>query len=151
MTRVTCRLTAKNRDQLWNRTVGNRVWANFFNLRIGAEFRRLRIFDSHTLTVAQLRTKLRCHQCICHSTKSTSFRRQQNQPRQAALMRLSYLPLPLSSLICYTVYTYGESDIISMPVGFRRHVVGKTLRNDFHCVIAEIRFVGKLVIIGTFS
>ena len=29
MTYVTCRLTAKNRDQLWNPTLGNRVWATF--------------------------------------------------------------------------------------------------------------------------
>jgi len=29
MTHVTCRLTAKNRDQLWNPTLGNRVWAMF--------------------------------------------------------------------------------------------------------------------------
>jgi len=26
---VTCRLAAKNRDQLWNLTLGNRVWATF--------------------------------------------------------------------------------------------------------------------------
>jgi len=29
MTYVTCRLTAKNRDQLRNPTLGNRVWATF--------------------------------------------------------------------------------------------------------------------------
>ena len=29
MTHVTCRLTAKNRDQLWNHTLDNRVWATF--------------------------------------------------------------------------------------------------------------------------
>jgi len=29
MTHVTCRLTAKNRDQLPNPTLGNRVWATF--------------------------------------------------------------------------------------------------------------------------
>jgi len=29
MTRITCRLTAKNRDQLRNSTLGNRVWATF--------------------------------------------------------------------------------------------------------------------------
>ena len=29
MTHVTCRLTAKNRDQLRNTTLGNRVWASF--------------------------------------------------------------------------------------------------------------------------
>ena len=29
MTHVTCRLTAENRDWLWNPTLGNRVWATF--------------------------------------------------------------------------------------------------------------------------
>ena len=33
---------------------------------------------------------------------------------------------------------------------FRRHLVGKTLINVFHCDSAEIRFVGKIVIIQTF-
>jgi len=45
----------------------------------------------------------------------------------------------------------GDSDVISIPAGFRRHLVGKTLINVSHCDIAEIRFVGKLVIIQTFS
>ena len=45
----------------------------------------------------------------------------------------------------------GYSDVISIPVGFRRHFVGKTLINVFHCDIAEIRFVGKLMIVQTFS
>jgi len=35
MTHATCRLTAKNRDQLRNRTLGNRVWATFPFLRCG--------------------------------------------------------------------------------------------------------------------
>ena len=34
MTHVTCRLTAKHRDQLRNPTLGNRVWATFTFLRI---------------------------------------------------------------------------------------------------------------------
>ena len=41
-----------------------------------------------------------------------------------------------------------------MLVGVRRHPEGKTLTNVFHCNnsnIAEIRFVGKLVILQTFS
>ena len=33
MTHVTCRLTAKNRDQLRNPTLGNRIWATFTFLR----------------------------------------------------------------------------------------------------------------------
>ena len=32
MTHVTCRLTAKNRDQLQNPTLSNRVWATLFTL-----------------------------------------------------------------------------------------------------------------------
>ena len=48
-------------------------------------------------------------------------------------------------------YTWGDSDVTSMPAGFRRHLVGKTLINFFHCDIAEIRFVGNLVIIPIFS
>ena len=34
MTHVTCWLTAKNRDQLRNPTLGNRVWSTFFYLSI---------------------------------------------------------------------------------------------------------------------
>jgi len=33
MTHVTCRLTAKNRDQLQNPTIGNRVWT--FSIAVG--------------------------------------------------------------------------------------------------------------------
>jgi len=29
------------------------------------------------------------------------------------------------------LYTWGDCDVISMPAGFRRHLVGKTLRNVF--------------------
>ena len=36
MTYVTCRLTAKNHDQLGNPTLGNRVWATF--LLVNCEF-----------------------------------------------------------------------------------------------------------------
>jgi len=38
---------------------------------------------------------------------------------------------------------------ISMPVDFCRHLVGKTVRNDCHCDGAEVRFVGKSVILWT--
>jgi len=48
-------------------------------------------------------------------------------------------------------YTYGDGDVISMPAGFRRHLVGKTPINVFHCDIAEMRFIDKIVISQTFS
>ena len=39
MTHVTCRLTAKNQDQLWNTTLGNRVWATItFLCRISQNY-----------------------------------------------------------------------------------------------------------------
>jgi len=47
MTHITCRLTAKNRDQLRNPTLGNRVWASFtFYLRqcvVAAAFNGTRV------------------------------------------------------------------------------------------------------------
>jgi len=46
--------------------------------------------------------------------------------------------------------TWGDSDVISVPAGFRRHLVGKTDK-CFHRDITEIRFVGKLINIQTFS
>ena len=50
-------------------------------------------------------------------------------------------------VIILASYTQGDSDVISTLAGFRRHLVGKTLINVFHCNIAEIRFVRNLVII----
>jgi len=40
-------------------------------------------------------------------------------------------------------YTMGDSDVISMPAGLRRDLVGKTLINVFYCDITEIRFISK--------
>ena len=40
MTHITCRLTAKNQDQLRNRTLGNRVWATFLATQPTAGVRR---------------------------------------------------------------------------------------------------------------
>jgi len=49
------------------------------------------------------------------------------------------------------ILSQGDSDVIAVPAGFRRHLVGGTLRSVYHCDIAEMRFVGKLVIVQTFS
>jgi len=40
-----------------------------------------------------------------------------------------------------TVYK-GDSDVISMPASFRRHLVGKTVIKCFHSDIVEIQKVG---------
>jgi len=73
--------------------------------------------------------------------------------RLASPWALPYCGVSLSLSISerLSLNTQGDSDVMSMPAGFRRHLVRKTLRNVFHCDIAEIRFVGKLVIIQTFS
>ena len=42
-------------------------------------------------------------------------------------------------------YTQGDSDVISMLAGFRRHLVGKTLKKCFSLQCRLIPFVGKLV------
>ena len=41
-----------------------------------------------------------------------------------------------------------DTDVILMPAAFRLHLVGKTVINIFHCDMAEIRFVGELLIIN---
>ena len=45
---------------------------------------------------------------------------------------------------CSWQCTQGDGDVISMPAGFRRRLVGKTLINVFHCDMTEISSVGKL-------
>jgi len=49
MTHVTCRLTAKNRDQLRNPTLDNRVWATFTFLAasIASHGQEVALIDSH--------------------------------------------------------------------------------------------------------
>ena len=56
-----------------------------------------------------------------------------------------------SDFLPHSEYIYSDGDVISVPVGFRRHLVRKTPINVFYWDIAEVRFVGKLVITQTFS
>jgi len=44
MTHVTCMLTATNRDQLWNTTLGNGVWATFTFFYLSGKFRSVSIY-----------------------------------------------------------------------------------------------------------
>jgi len=59
MTRVTCRLTAKNRDQRRNPTLGNLVWATctFFTL-----------LYSHLLVFFMFR-----HKCVCRNIRERTY------------------------------------------------------------------------------
>jgi len=50
MTHVTCRLTAKNRDQLRDPTFGNRVWATFTFLVYILELNRIEVICSRLTT-----------------------------------------------------------------------------------------------------
>jgi len=51
MTHITCRLTAKNRNQLRNPTLGNRVWATFtFLSLVGVKDAGRGVFGRHTLS-----------------------------------------------------------------------------------------------------
>ena len=46
--------------------------------------------------------------------------------------------------VLYRYLCCGNIDVIPVPAGFRRNLVGKTLTNIFYCDIAEIRFLSKL-------
>jgi len=49
------------------------------------------------------------------------------------------------------VSCFFDSRCISMPAGFRRHCVGKTLINVPYCDTASTRLVDQLMIIGRLS
>ena len=42
----------------------------------------------------------------------------------------------ISPIVSASIYVYGDSDAISMPAGFRRHPVGKTLIINVFTVIS---------------
>jgi len=182
MTHVTCRLTAKNRDQLRSPTLNNRVWATFTFLYTEqvkytdkTDYRQTDLQqtgnvwnESHTgkmhgliqvscdgrdvlravrhdrkYVITYASTLSRCmpvidaltSSALSHSTAPKSSAHSLSQQWTASN------PLLATSIHRVTV------TVISMPAGFRRHLVGKTLRNDFHCDSAEIRFVSTLVIV----
>ena len=72
MTHVTCRLTAKNRDQLRNPTLGSRAWATFFSIE-------------------QLRRSVYCTVLLAASRAKT-MDQQQQQPAQVSSSSSSHLP-----------------------------------------------------------
>jgi len=57
------------------------------------------------------------------------------------------------SIVQHNIHTVTvmQFRLISMRADFRRRLVGKTLRSICYCDIAQIRFVGKVMIIRTFS
>ena len=64
MTHVTCRLTAKNRDQLRNPTLGNRVWASF-TFTFFCQHERLLYKRSRMARVCTINAASRCLADLC--------------------------------------------------------------------------------------
>jgi len=52
MTHVACKLTAKNRDQPRNPTLGNRVWATFTFFLLCCHPDETRVFQSVSVTLS---------------------------------------------------------------------------------------------------
>jgi len=50
-----------------------------------------------------------------------------------------------------SVYTQGDSDVVSMPAGFRRHLVGKTLINVFTVISPKYALLASWWLTQTFS
>ena len=64
MTHITCRLTAKNRDQLRNPTLGNRLWATFTFTKTN----RVRYYPSVSHSES---TRPTCHACLSQQQYTT--------------------------------------------------------------------------------
>ena len=74
MTHITCRLTAKNRDQLRNPTLGNRVRATFYLLlRLRQNFEHRRTFDEVAGKVPLVRFNSKTLQDSDVSTDQNNF------------------------------------------------------------------------------
>ena len=72
MTRVTCRLTAKNQDQLRNPTLSNRVWATFTFFGWGENYSKLHMSQIYQqLLLAPLQMLLK------HEVKWQRWKKQQ--------------------------------------------------------------------------
>ena len=70
MTHVTCRLTAKNWDQLRNPTLGNRVWATFtflglVELELGSVLGRMLAFNVKSESVCVCKMVVECVVMLC--------------------------------------------------------------------------------------
>jgi len=73
---------------------------------------------------------------LCHVIIVTAHTSLETVNNFSASISLNKQLVPFYGPRC--IYTYGDSDVISMPADFRRHLLGKTLINVYHCDIAEI-------------
>jgi len=97
--------------------------------------------------------------CRCSTPPATSTSSSSSLPSDTRLeyfehhyFTQSRFDYCISLCDCYTYRATVTSFLfMSMPAGFRRHLVGKALRNIWYCDIAWIRFVGKLMIKLSFS
>jgi len=121
MTHVTCRLTTKNRDQLRNPALGNRVWATFTFFSFGymlANRQTYRETDRRTyhktplpLVAYQERSRTRCLAsvcvcvCVCVTVMSTAdFHVNYNSAKCAA---------PAAASVTTFVYQLNQSILLS--------------------------------------
>jgi len=94
MTHVTCRLTAKNRDQLRNSMLGNRVWATFFtnNSLKSSKSNEKRVSTSQLIFSGKRNRK-----CTASQSEKPPHARTDGQPRninnpRGGLRHTSYRP-----------------------------------------------------------
>ena len=59
MTHVTCRLTAKNQDQLWNPTLGSRVWAIFLTYDLSYDHHKFIVRSTYDVELKRTKISLR--------------------------------------------------------------------------------------------
>ena len=96
MTHGTCRLTAKNRDQLRNRTLGNRVWATFTFQSLNCvarshSFTRREMPASpatsnpHNFRASSLCLSGRCAQCLVTAHRQHAVQNTQSRAAAAAV------------------------------------------------------------------
>jgi len=149
MTHITCRLTAKNRDQLRNPTLGNRVWATFFifsklfykfsiqspHLSDAVSQKFLTIYFStmtmHAPGIFQLNAMISALQIIVASIVSEETR------TTTCEMLLTWVNEPAGSRLCSTYmhqstikYTRYFTDVTHSSIAYLQ----RKIRHTLHCI-----------------
>jgi len=150
MTHVTCRLAAKNRDQLWNRTLCNRVWVTFtflislqpINTKYSGDARHLwacRVTGSTCSgQFGSIESSLCCEVCTrlrnaTHVTKITTWKIIRNNACGLGISRVRELVTVVSTQVVYRLsrllaYSGRECECVGA-------IISEWRANVFSCVV----------------
>jgi len=134
LTRITCRLTAKNRDQLRNPTLGSRIWATFTFLKL---YLTIYAFNALTLLVGRQEGHPACKKTEWWGAGVVICLK-----RGADLHMAQLMPLPLTAY-CFSKIQIGFSFLVPAHLGSPgQRAVNRVCYMCQYCIVRRARCVG---------